>query len=167
MYLDECFDYKNQFMQDILTNETIVKLLTDDYKVQKNPKQLVYSQVFPYEYLPETIEEGKPYIFVDVDIKKSNSKTFWEPYMYVWVLCHKSKLKLTTGGVRTDRICAEIAKAIDGSRFYGLGELELYSVARFSPTADHTGKVMTFHLTDFHRTLPTGKDVPVNRKLGK
>ena len=164
MQLEEFFDYKNQLMEDLLTNQEIAKLLSDDCKGTDNPEGLVYAQVFPFEYIPDTIEHGQTFICCDVDIQRSLNKTFLLPALYIWVFSHKSKLRLPGGGVRTDKLCAEIAKTINGSRHYGLGELDLYSVKRFAPITDYQGKVMMFQAQDFNRTLPTGKPVPSNRK---
>lgn len=166
MYLDELFDYKNQLIGDMLTNQDIVRLLNDDCEITEEPESLVYKQVFPFEYIPDTIEHGQTFICCDVDIQRSLNKTFLLPVIYVWVFTHKSKLRLPEGGVRTDKLCHEIAKEINGSRFYGLGELDLYSVKRFAPINDYQGKVLTFHSQEFNRTSPTGKPVPTNRKGG-
>ena len=75
MQLEEFFDYKNQLMNDLLTNEEIVRLLADDCKPVNDVQDLVYKQVFPYEYIPETIEHGQTFICCDVDIQKSVNKT--------------------------------------------------------------------------------------------
>ena len=166
MQLEEFFDYKNQLVADLLTNDTIVRLLTDDCTYINNPESLVYNQVFPYEYIPETIEHGQTFICCDVDIQKSVNKTFLLPVLYVWVFTHKSKLRLPEGGVRTDKLASEISKTINGSRYYGLGELDLYSAKRFAPITDYQGKVLTFQATEFNRFTPTGKPVPANRKQG-
>lgn len=166
MQLEEFFDYKNQLMQDLLTNQTIVRLINDDNKIIDNPGSLVYEQVFPFEYIPDTVEHGQTFICCDVDIQRSINKTFLLPVLYIWVFTHKSKLRLPEGGVRTDRLVSEIAKEINGSRYYGLGELDLYSVKRFAPITDYQGKVMTFQATEFNRQSPSGKPVPTNRKLG-
>lgn len=166
MQLEEFFDYKNQLMQDLLTNQTIVRLINDDNKIIDNPGDLVYEQVFPFEYIPDTVEHGQTFICCDVDIQRSINKTFLLPVLYIWVFTHKSKLRLPEGGVRTDRLVSEIAKEINGSRYYGLGELDLYSVKRFAPITDYQGKVLTFHATEFNRQSPSGKPVPTNRKLG-
>lgn len=166
MQLEEFFDYKNQLMQDLLTNQTIVRLINDDNKIIDNPGCLVYEQVFPFEYIPDTVEHGQTFICCDVDIQRSINKTFLLPVLYIWVFTHKSKLRLPEGGVRTDRLVSEIAKEINGSRYYGLGELDLYSVKRFAPITDYQGKVMTFQATEFNRQSPSGKPVPTNRKLG-
>ena len=166
MHLEEFYDYKNRLMEDLLTNADILRLLDDNFRTTDTPKKLVYTQVFPHEYIPDTIEHGQTFICCDVDIQKSVSKTFLSPVLYIWVFSHKSKLRLPEGGVRTDKLCSKIAEAINGSRFYGLGELDLYSAKRFAPIADYQGKVLTFHATEFNRTSPTGKPIPTNRKSG-
>ena len=167
MQLDELFDYKSRLMQDLLTNKEIVKLLDDNEKGVPNPEELIYKQLFPYEYVPETVTQGQTFICCDVDIQKVMSKTFLAPYLYIWVFTHKSKIRLRDGGVRTDKLCAKIAEELNGSRYYGLGELELSSAKRFYPIEDYLGRVLTFNATDFNRLSPSGKSVPVNRKLGR
>ena len=166
MNLNEFYDYKNQLMEDLLTNKEIVRLLCDDGQVIKDPRELVYTQVHPYEYLPETTEHGQTFICCDVDIQKSMNKTFLIPVLYIWIFTHRSKLRLPEGGVRVDKLAAEIAKQINASRKYGLGELELFSARRFAPINEYQGKVLTFETRDFNRTRPTGQPVPSNRKTG-
>lgn len=163
--LDELFDYKNQLMADLLTREDIVALIDETVEL-KNAKKLVYKQVFPYEYVPDTVEEGKTFICCDVDIQKAVNKTYLLPTLYVWVFTHKNKLRLPEGGVRTDRLVSKIASAINGSHYYGLGELDLYSVKRFAPMTDFQGKVMTFYATDFNKLHNPTKTIPSNRKKG-
>ena len=165
MQLEEFYDYKNQLMEDLLTNESIVKLIEDTVTLQ-NAESLAYTRVFPCEYVPETIQEGKTYICFDVDIQRVSDKTFLSPTLFVWVFTHRSKLRLPEGGIRTDKLCSEICKAINGSRKYGLGELNLYSVKRFAPMTDFQGKVMTFTAKDFNRVYDGKKYTPANRKTG-
>ena len=117
-------------MEDLLTSESIVRLLDDDISMDDAGK-LAYKNVFPCEYVPETVQDGKTFICFDVDIQQSVNKTYLLPTLYVWVFTHRSKLRLPNGGgVRTDKMCSEICKAINGSRKYGLGELDLYSVKK-------------------------------------
>ena len=125
---------------------------------------LAYKQVFPCEYIPETVQEGKTFICFDVDIQQSVNKTYLLPTLYIWVFTHRSKLRLPEGGVLTDRLCSEICKTINGSRYYGLGELNLFAVKRFAPATDYQGKSMTFHAKDFNRQFDPMKSTPVNRK---
>ncbi len=165
MYLDEFFNYKNQLMEDLLTEERIVKLINDDVSVD-DAAELVYTQVFPYEYVPDTVEHGKTFVCADVDITSAPNSTLYYPTLYIWIFTHKSLLRLPEGGVRTDKLAHEIAKKINGSRYYGLGELDLRSVKRFAPMTDYQGKVLIFDAEDFNRLSPTGKPIPANRKKG-
>ncbi len=166
MQLEDFYDYKNQLMDDLLTSKSIVSLLDDECHITEKPEKLVYTQVFPYEYVPETIEHGQTFICCDVDVQRSSNKTFLSSVLYIWVFSHKSKLRLPEGGVRTDKLCSEITKKINGSKLYGLGELDLYSVRRFAPIVDYQGKIMTFQIKEFNRTALTKHSVPSNRKEG-
>ncbi len=163
MYLDEFFNYKNQLMNDLLTNENIVKLLSDDISLE-DAGSLVYTQVFPYEYVPETIEHGHTFICSDVDISASPNNTKYNLTLYVWIFTHKSKLRLPEGGVRTDKLAHEIAKTINGNHYYGFGELDLRSVKRFAPLMDFQGKVLIIEAQDFNKPRPTFKPIPSNRE---
>jgi len=163
MQLDDFFDYKNQLMKDLLTNEKIVDLL-DAGVTLENAQQLAYTRVFPCEYVPETVQDGYTFICFDVDVTRAQNKTYLHPALYIWVFTHRSKLRLPEGGVRTDKLCSEICKAINGSRRYGLGELNLYSCKRYAPMTDFQGKVLTFDVDEFNRQHTYRQDVPSNRK---
>lgn len=166
MQLQDFFDYKNKLMEDLLTNETIVNLIDEDVRFE-DAKSLAYNNVFPYEFVPETVQDGKTLICFDVDIQRVPNKTFLYPTLFVWVFTHKSLLRLPDGGgVRTDRLCHEICKQINGSREYGLGELNLYSVKRFAPMTDFQGKVITFEMKEFNKQYDGNRYTPANRKDG-
>lgn len=172
MNMYDFFDYKNRLMEDLLTNETIVRLLDDSIDISDAGK-LMYKQVFPYEYIPDTIEHGHTYICCDVDVRSPSYRattaksTFYYPELYIWIMSHESKLRLPNGaGVRTDRLCAEIANAINASMYYGIGKLELYAVKRFAPIVNWQGKVLAFTTTEWNAPYNPHKSVPANRKAG-
>lgn len=163
MQLQDFFDYKNRLMQDMLTNETIVSLIDQDTEFE-HAEDLMYTRVFPFEYIPDTVESGWTYVCCDVDVQSVSSKTYYTPTLYIWVMAHRSNLRLPEGGVRTDKLCSEICKVINGSKFYGLGELNLAAVKRFAPVSDYNGKCMTFYPTEFNRFYDGNKPIPANRK---
>ena len=165
MNLQEFFDYKNKLVEDLVTDSMLVSLINEDVPPE-DAASLIYKQVFPLEYVPETIQDGATYICCDVDITSVSSKTYLSPVLYIWVFAHRSKLRLPNGGVRTDKICSRICELINGSRYYGLGELNLYSVKRFAPMTDYNGKLMTFYAREFNRQYDGKKPVPANRRTG-
>lgn len=152
MNLHEFFDYKNQLMKELCKNRNIVKLVTDKQDAVVPNHTLAYSQIFPFEFIPDTVNDGQTFICFDVDIADVINKTFYMPVIYIWIFTHKSKLRLQGGGVRVDRICEEIDKVLNGSRYYGLGTLNLKSVGRFSPILDYQGRVLTYTAVDFNRS---------------
>lgn len=164
--LDELFDYKNTLMNDLLTSETIVKLLSEDGATLTNPEDLIYHQVFPFEYIPDVQEHARTFICGDVDISGVDGKAFLNPTIFLWVFTHKSKLRLPGGGLRLDRLTSEIVKKLNGSRTYGLGELNLRDVKRFMPIVDYQGRILRFTTRDYNRINPTGQPIPSNRKAG-
>lgn len=164
--LDEFFDYKNQLMNDLMTSDNVLRLLSESESISPTPEDVMYKQVFPYEFVPETIEHGKTFICCEVDIVDAIDKTFLVPVLYIWVFTHKSKVRMPGGGIRVDRLSSEITKLINGSRMYGLGELNLKSAKRFSPAENYLGRVLTFYAKDFNRLSPSNKAVPGNRKTG-
>lgn len=163
MLLNEFFDYKNKLMETLCRNEGIVRLVTDSESAPVPNYELAYTQIYPFEYIPDTVDDGRTFICFDVDIARVYDKTYYEPVLYLWVFTHKSKIHLKQGGIRTDQLTVEINKELSGSRYFGLGELELYSVGRFSPISDYQGRVMTYTAKDFNRP-GISKKPPVNRK---
>lgn len=163
MSLEAFYRYKNRLMEAFVMNERIVELLSDKVEF-RDAKQLIYRQVFPYEYVPETVEYGQTFICVDVDIQKVNSNLTMQPTIYVWVFTHKSLLRLPEGGVRTDAICSEIDAALNGSRLFGMGELSLSYCKRFAPITDYQGKVMRFDATELNHSPDIRHRIPGNRK---
>lgn len=163
MQLRDLFDYKNQLMQDLLTNEKIVKLIDRDVSLEE-ASSLAYKKVFPYEYIPDTVNNGDTFVCFDVDVLDVINKTFLNPTLYVWVFTHRSNLRLPQGGLLIDEFCAELCEAINGSRMYGMGELEFSSMRRFAPMTDFQGKCLMFKAIEANRYHTPLKPVPENRK---
>lgn len=162
MNLEEFFDYKNRLMKDLCSNEEVVALITDKESSVVPSRTLPYTQLFPYEFIPETIDNAQTFVCFDVDIANVTNKTFYVPVLYIWVFTHKSKMRLPNGGVRIDMLASKINELLNGNRFYGLGELDLRQVGRFSPITDYQGRVLTYHAKDFNRS--GSKQPPSNRK---
>lgn len=167
MELQEFYDYKNRLMMDICSNEKIVKLIRGEDNVIVPDRKLPYEQVYPFQYIPETENDARTFVCFDVDIlyKRQTNKTFYYPVIYIWVMAHKSNMRLKEGGVLTDTITSEIDHMLNGSRLYGQGELELGPVERFIPTTDYLGREMVYYTRDFNRS-PGQKPTPINRKQG-
>lgn len=165
MDLREFFDYKNLLMKDLCSNEAIVKLVTGNEEARVPNHQLAYTQLYPYEFVPETVSEAQTFICFDMDILSVPNKTYYLPVLYIWVFTHKSNLRLSKGGLLLDELSSEISKMLNGNRFYGLGQLKLSSTQRFEPTTDYLGRALVFTAVDFNR-MTAGGVTPSKRKRG-
>ena len=165
MDLEEFYDYKNRLMKDLCSNERIVRLVTGDENAAVPNHALAYSQLYPYQFVPETVTEATTFICFDMDLTSGPSKTFYMPILYIWPFTHKSKLRLPQGGLLIDSICSEICRMLNGSRFYGLGTLQLTSTKMFVPILDYLGRSMVFTAVDFNNLTASSK-TPSNRKRG-
>ena len=70
MQLDEFYDYKNLLMKTLCSNPEIVRLVTDSKEAPVPHYDLAYTQLFPFEFIPDTVGEGMTFICFDVDIDK-------------------------------------------------------------------------------------------------
>lgn len=165
MQLEEFYDYKNLLMKQLCCDPDIVRTVTDNADAAVPNHDLPYSQVFPYEYVPETVNDARTFICFDTDIVSVPNKTIYCPVIYVWVFTHKSRLRAHGGGCTLDNLAVAVNNLLNGNRYYGLGELRLDSVRRFKPITDYQGRVLTYYARDFNRK--SGKpDIPRNRKEG-
>lgn len=162
MNLDFFFNYKNRLMEHLMTDKELVDLIDDNVE---HGSELIYKKVFPYQLIPDTVEESNNYLMFDVDVDKSMVGSKVQCTIYIWVLVHKTEARLPGGGVRQDAICARISELINGSMEYGMGELELYSVKRYAPAMDYNGKMMIFRAEDVNSYYNPNKHIPSNRKV--
>lgn len=163
MYLEDLFDYKNKLAEILCSNEEIVRLVTGSKEAPVPHYSLMYDQIFPYQFIPETVDDAQTFICFDVDVLSVDNKTTYNPALYVFAFTHKDLLRLDEGGVRTDKLACEIDKLLNGNRFFGLGELGLYSVERFVPIANYQGRILTYSMKEFNRSSRS-KEAPANRK---
>lgn len=165
MELEELYDYKNRLMKDICSDADVIQLVTGNANAAVPNRKMPYTQVFPYEYIPDTVDDGKTYICFDVDVTGTPNDTTYSLVLYVWVLMHKSAMHPKTGGCAIDNIIIAINKLLNGSRYYGLGELKLEHVRRFKPALDYHGRALTYSTRDFNMR-PIKQNLPSNRKEG-
>ena len=165
MQLEEFFNYKNKLMEEIITDEEIVKLINENVPFEE-AASLCYTQVFPFEYIPETEQEGRTFVCFDVDVQKQLGRPLYEPSIYVWVFAHKSALRLPEGGVRVDKLCSKICDKLNGSLYYGQGRLDLESTKRFAVMTDYQGKMLVFYARDVSKLYDGSKQIPTNRRSG-
>lgn len=119
-------DWKNKALSMIQNDDEIMSLLDMTPEEADDP---MYVRLFPYNHIPETIEETKVYITVQVSIPRIMWGRIWaNPRMTIRVISHQDKMKLTEPGIsatRIDYIAELIIKMFQGIKGFGGGTLEL------------------------------------------
>ena len=60
-------DYRNVITNTLLSNETIISLLSKDTLGIEDADSLLWDRIIPQQYVPDTITDTGSYILYDVD----------------------------------------------------------------------------------------------------
>ena len=87
-------DYRNVIMNEILNNEVLVDVLSHGTLTTEDADELVWQNVFPQEFDPETITQTDSYIFFDINESVSstvgkNGTGYVTLTLFFWVLTHQ------------------------------------------------------------------------------
>lgn len=150
--LEEFTTYKNTLMQALCTNDAIVNLLkNDDDPADVTGRDFRYTRIFPYNYVPNTVERTTTFICFAVTAPNVRDNVVTLLQLNVWVFTHQDLMR-TKDGMRTDLLVSEIDKILNGSTKYGLGKVKLKScVITGVPCEGYVGLVSTYTVEDFNR----------------
>ena len=147
-------DYRSVITNTILSNEIIVKVLSNDTLDLESADELLWEHLVPQQYIPDTITETGSYILYDLDEtvlynRGSNKGTYIELTLYVWILTHKDMPKYG-GRLRNDILARELKKLFNETDDMGIGKNHLISNNIFnSPNYKYMGRLLTFKITDW------------------
>ena len=122
---DAISDWKNKAIELVISQDEIMELLDMDEVEADDP---MYARIFPYNHIPQTIEETKVYITFTVNIPKitfNNVRAY--PRLTVRVIAHQERMKLNMAGVSATRIdyIAKLIVNLLTKNDFGYGKLKL------------------------------------------
>lgn len=154
-------DWKNQILSDLQNDNEIITAL--NLHEDDDPDDLVWNRLFPHYYIPDTQEEVKTYIMVEIDIQSNRSR--YEParrdiYSYptitFTVLSHQDNMKLTLPGIsatRIDYLSELIDRKYNGASGFGIGEIQLTSNIAGNLNDTYRFRQLVFQAVDFNDSL--------------
>ena len=149
--LEEFTAYKQTLMKAICTSSTITELL----KIDSDPigitgKDMRYKRIYPYNYVPLTIENAQTFICFTVTAPNVKDDLIAELRLTVYVFTHQDLMR-TDNGIRTDLLVSEIDKLLNGSTKYGLGKVSLKMCDILQvPCQGYTGLFSVYSVKDFN-----------------
>lgn len=122
---DTISEWKNKAIALVLEQDEIIDLLEMSDEEADDP---MYTRIFPYNHIPQTVEETKVYITFTVIVPKITFNKIWAyPRLTVRVIAHQERMKLNLAGVsatRIDYISKLIVNLLTKNDF-GFGKLKL------------------------------------------
>lgn len=152
--LEEFTEYKQTLMKAICTSDTIVDLM----KLETDPvditgRDMRYKRIFPYNYVPYTIEHAQTFICFTVTAPNVRDNLIAELRLTVYVFTHQDIMR-TDKGVRTDLLVSEIDKLLNGSTKYGLGKVSLKACDVMQvPARGYSGLYSVYSVKDFNLSI--------------
>lgn len=122
---DTISEWKNKAIALVLEQDEIIDLLEMSDEEADDP---MYTRIFPYNHIPQTIEETKVYITFTVTVPKITFNKIWAyPRLTVRVIAHQERMKLNLAGVSATRIdyIAKLIVNLLTKEDFGFGKLQL------------------------------------------
>jgi len=154
-------DYRNVITNEILNNDILVDILSHGTLTTDDSDELVWKNVFPQEFNPETITQTDSYIFYDLNETTSsqvgrNGTGYVTLTLFFWILTHRDiaryegKIDTSKNRLRNDIIVRELKKMFAPKSNLGISKNRLLYNNLFTQTNyKYTGRLLAFKITDF------------------
>ena len=154
-------DIKQCLLEDILTDEKAVKLITNKAQVTLPAMELRYKQVVPWAKVPDTVESVKTFVTFEVSIPSIVTAATCVYRLSVYAMAHEDLMKVDAAvgkqmgildrGDRIDILSDRISYLINGSRRYTFDVLQLTGSDPFTPCKQFYGRKTTYEIRGWNR----------------
>jgi len=115
-------EVKDRVVEMILSSQKVVDLIADDkYKTAPAPG-LMYRRVFPFVFIPQTVDRASALVCVEANITSVKSDTVCDVELIIVTMCHGDTMR-TDFGTRIDALADEIDELFNHSRELGIGRV--------------------------------------------
>lgn len=142
--------YRKAIMKALCSNADIVHLILDDDAAEVPNRDLMYTHIFPYAYVPDTEKETDTYVCFSVAVPRVQNKTYKQMEIVFYVFTHQSQIR-TSNGLRPDLIAEAIDEMTNGALGLGLGRVKLSRLEDISPTTNYHGLGIQYTVSEFNR----------------
>lgn len=151
--------YKRKLMSSIVNSPELITLIDPKYvnadgdcvDVDDDEIGLVYKQIFPYYYIPETQTETLSYVIMKVNGLGKVDKMYTKAEVYICVISHQDIMRVKGGkGTRIDMMGEVVEKLFNGRDDFGFGEMELKSDVETNINNIHRCRELRFIVEDFN-----------------
>ena len=154
-------DYRQVITNTILNNQIIVDVLGKGEVDIDDADSLLWKNLFPNDFSPDTLTETDSYIFYDLDESVSpavhnNGTGFLSINLYFWVLTHRDIVRYNgniascKNRLRNDILVRELKTTFAPVSNLGISKNRfLYNKIFAQTLTKYTGRLLAFQITDF------------------
>lgn len=149
-------EWKNKIVSELSQDEDIINAL--GLNPDESPDDLVWQRIFPHMFVPQTEEQVRSYILVEIDIPErrtrygSSQSDIWvHPTIVFYVLTHQEDMHMDMvgeSGTRMDYLAELIEEKYEGRQDFGVGTLQLKSDVAGSINNTYRYRQLVFEAVD-------------------
>jgi len=145
----EISEYKNTILTKLIQNDNIVKAVGNvnsnflDTASISNPRELLFENIYPFLYVPDTETEQKCYITMKFKFQR-DSNVYKLGKVCFYVFAHQDILKTDYPWLRTDYIINQIDDTFNETRDLGIGEVQFGSMEDMKFSNTHSGSYVEY-----------------------
>lgn len=149
-FLNDLNHYEQTLMKKICSDKDIVSLLTDNENPIVPDKNLMYTKVFPFAYIPDTVQEASSFITFTITVPRVYNSLVKEVIITIDIITHESLMR-TKQGKRTTLIATAMDKLFNGSKDLGICKMDLVSVGIDIPNREYHTRRLIYSIDDWNR----------------
>lgn len=156
--------FKDKIMAELSQDDEIISAL--GLNPDEDPDDLIWHRLFPHYFIPQTEEQVRTYILVEIDIPErrtrygSNESNIWvHPTIIFYVLTHQEDMHMNMvgeSGTRMDYLAELIEEKYEGRQDFGVGVLQLKSDTAGSVNTTYRFRQLVFEAVDLDDSLCEG-----------
>lgn len=151
-------DFKKELMYKLVSSDAVIKAMGND-DIECND-EAVYKYIFPYFYIPYTIEEAHSYICMKVNMNNlANANEYIGNFsIIVWVISNQEIMKVEGigGATRIDHMADLVEEILNGSEAFGIKRLQITSNTEEDLDMRHRCRKLVFSANDFSQQIGCG-----------
>lgn len=153
--LRELTEYRNTVMRTLCSDEEIVKLVTGQNDAPVPCRDLMYKNIYPYAYTPDTTKETNTFVCFRLTVPEVMNKTYKKMNITFYIFTHQDLIR-TKDGLRPDLIGEALERLFNGSLDLGLGRVELMGMDDISPITGYHGIAVEYSVLEYNRPSING-----------
>lgn len=164
MNLEEIGSFKNKIVSKLINDDNILDVLLGDLTDIDDSETALLGKdgsgsggrVFKFEYIPDTQENSKTFLCVEVVPEETDGDTITDMIIYVFAYCSKNLMQTYhrkgQAGTRIDILVSDIDKILNGNSEFGIGPLEWAGSSIYKPAQPYYGRMLVYRVGTFRRS---------------